>query len=54
VNEDQFVAIRTARDAKLTAPALIIPSIQVNIRGGRLPEPAGDGTVFLRVPLNTF
>jgi glyoxylase-like metal-dependent hydrolase (beta-lactamase superfamily II) len=52
--EDDFVAMRTERDAGLPMPALIIPSIQVNIRAGRLPEPDDNGTRYLRVPLNTL
>lgn len=50
--EEDFVAMRSARDAGLSMPALIIPSIQVNIRAGRLPEPDDNGTRYLRVPLN--
>jgi hypothetical protein len=50
--EDEFVAMRSERDAGLPMPALIIPSIQVNIRAGRLPEPDDNGTRYLRVPLN--
>ena len=46
----EFVAARTARDATLPAPALLYPALQVNIRGGRLPE-AIDGRVFLRTPV---
>lgn len=51
-SEDDFVAMRRARDATLDMPALIIPSVQVNIRAGRLPEPESNGTRYLRVPLN--
>lgn len=47
-----FVAMRTERDATLDMPTLIIPSLQVNMRGGRLPEPDKDGKRFLKVPLN--
>jgi glyoxylase-like metal-dependent hydrolase (beta-lactamase superfamily II) len=54
VSEDQFVDMRTARDATLSMPRLIIPSIQVNMKAGRLPEPDESGTRFLKVPLNTF
>lgn len=50
--EADFVAMREARDATLSAPRLIIPSLQVNIRGGRLPEPDPEGDVFLKVPVN--
>ncbi len=52
VTEDEFVAMRTARDATLGMPQLIIPSIQVNIRGGNLPEPDESGKRFLKVPVN--
>lgn len=54
VTEDEFVAMRTARDATLDMPKLIIPSIQVNIRGGELPEPDESGKRFLKVPVNTL
>jgi hypothetical protein len=54
VSEDQFVDIRTARDATLSMPRLIIPSIQVNMKAGRLPDPDESGTRFLKIPLNTF
>lgn len=52
VSEDEFVAMRTARDATLEMPRLIIPSIQVNIRGGQLPPPDEDGKRYLKVPVN--
>lgn len=51
VTEDQFVAMRTERDAKLDAPTLILPSIQVNIRAGRFPPAGMDGRRFLRIPV---
>ena len=54
VTEDEFVAMRTARDATLSMPRLIIPSIQVNMKAGQLPKPDDSGTRFLKVPLNTF
>jgi glyoxylase-like metal-dependent hydrolase (beta-lactamase superfamily II) len=54
VSEDEFVAMRTARDATLDMPKLIIPSIQVNIRAGELPEPDESGKRFLKVPVNTL
>jgi glyoxylase-like metal-dependent hydrolase (beta-lactamase superfamily II) len=54
VTEDEFVKMRTARDATLAMPRLIIPSIQVNMRGGRLPSEEDDGQRFLKVPLNTL
>lgn len=52
VSENEFVALREARDATLAMPRLIIPSLQVNMRGGHLPPRDGDGRVFLKVPLN--
>lgn len=52
VSEDAFVAARTARDATLTMPRLIIPSLQVNMKAGQLPEPDKAGKRFLKVPLN--
>jgi glyoxylase-like metal-dependent hydrolase (beta-lactamase superfamily II) len=54
ISENEFVAMRTARDKTLGMPKLIIPSIQVNIRGGRLPEPEPDGKVFLKTPINVL
>ncbi len=54
ISEDEFVAMRTARDATLGMPRLIIPSIQVNMHGGRLPDPEVDGRRFLKVPLNAL
>jgi len=50
-SEDAFVALRTARDATLPAPTLILPSLQVNIRAGALPPPTVAGNVFLRIPV---
>jgi glyoxylase-like metal-dependent hydrolase (beta-lactamase superfamily II) len=52
--EADFVQMRTERDAGLKMPALIIPSVQVNIRAGRLPEPEDNGRRYLRVPLDTL
>jgi glyoxylase-like metal-dependent hydrolase (beta-lactamase superfamily II) len=52
VSEADFVAMRTARDATLAPPRLILPAVQVNIRGGRLPEPDANGIAYLRLPLN--
>jgi len=51
-SEEEFVALRTARDATLSLPTLIIPSIQVNMRAGRMPPADTDGHVYLRWPLN--
>jgi glyoxylase-like metal-dependent hydrolase (beta-lactamase superfamily II) len=52
VSETTFVSLRTARDATLAPPVLILPSLQVNIRAGALPPPDGDGQVYLRLPVN--
>ncbi len=54
VSEDQFVAMREARDATLGMPRLILPSIQVNMRGGHMPEPEDNGTSYLKLPVNTL
>ncbi len=52
VTEDEFVAMREARDKTLGMPKLIIPSIQVNMRAGDLPEPEDNGVRYLKVPIN--
>jgi glyoxylase-like metal-dependent hydrolase (beta-lactamase superfamily II) len=52
VSEADFVAMRQARDASLDMPRLILPSIQVNMRGGRCPEPEDNGVSYLKIPLN--
>jgi glyoxylase-like metal-dependent hydrolase (beta-lactamase superfamily II) len=52
VDEDQFVAFRSNRDKELDMPALILPSVQVNIRAGHLPEADSEGRVFLKIPVN--
>ncbi|MFM9938186.1 MAG: MBL fold metallo-hydrolase [Hyphomicrobiaceae bacterium] len=54
ITEDVFVAMREARDKTLGMPRLIIPSIQVNIRAGHLPEPDECGKRFLKVPVNAL
>ena len=51
VSEEAFVAMRRARDAALSPPALLLPAIQVNIRAGRLPPPDTDGVARLRFPV---
>lgn len=48
---DQFVKFRTERDQTLAAPKLLLPSVQVNIRAGRLPEPEANGTRYLKIPI---
>lgn len=52
VSEDEFVAMREARDATLAMPKLILPSVQVNIRAGHFPEPEANGVSYLKLPLN--
>jgi glyoxylase-like metal-dependent hydrolase (beta-lactamase superfamily II) len=52
VSEEAFVAMRTSRDATLDMPNLILPSVQVNMRGGRLPEPEANGIRYLKIPLD--
>lgn len=52
VTEDDFVTMRTKRDATLAMPKLIIPSLQVNMKAGELPKPEEDGKRFLKVPIN--
>lgn len=52
VSEDEFVAMRTSRDKTLAMPNLIMPSVQVNIRGGRLPEPEDNGVSYIKIPVN--
>ena len=54
VSEDEFVAMREARDATLAMPKLIIPSLQVNMRAGQLPPKDAAGKTFLKVPVNTL
>jgi len=54
VTADEFVAMRSARDANLAAPKLILPALQVNIRAGTLPPAEKSGAVFLRLPVNAF
>ncbi len=52
VTEDEFVAMREARDATLAMPRLILPSVQVNMRGGHLPPPEENGIRYLKIPLD--
>ncbi|MBB4041562.1 glyoxylase-like metal-dependent hydrolase (beta-lactamase superfamily II) [Microvirga flocculans] len=51
VSEDEFVAMRTARDAKLAAPRLLLPSIQTNIRAGKFPPAQANGVRYLMIPV---
>jgi glyoxylase-like metal-dependent hydrolase (beta-lactamase superfamily II) len=52
ISEEEFVAMRQARDATLGMPTLILPSVQVNMRAGQLPEPESNGTRYIKIPLN--
>ena len=54
IGEDEFVAMRQARDATLEVPTLILPSIQVNVRAGLLPPADDNGVSYLRIPLNAL
>lgn len=54
IGEDEFVAMRKARDATLGMPALMLPAVQVNMRGGELPPPEDNGVHYLKVPLNAL
>ena len=51
-SKEDFVKLRDERDAKLAMPKLIVPSLQVNMRAGNMPEPDEQGDVFLKVPIN--
>jgi len=51
---EEFVAMRTERDATLGMPRLILPSIQTNMRAGNMPEPEDNGTSYFKVPVNTL
>lgn len=52
ISEDDFIQMRNKRDATLDMPNLILPSIQINIRAGHLPEPEANGNSYLKIPLN--
>lgn len=52
ISEEEFVAMRQTRDASLAMPTLILPSVQVNMRAGELPEPEDNGISYLKIPLN--
>ena len=52
VSEDEFVAMREARDISLSMPRLIMPSIQVNMRAGHMPAPEDNGIRYLKIPVN--
>lgn len=52
VSEDEFVAMRQARDATLAMPKLIMPSVQVNMRAGHMPAPEDNGVTYFKIPVN--
>ena len=54
ISETEFIQMRTARDAKLSMPKLILPSVQVNMRAGHLPATEDDGRHYLKIPVNAF
>ena len=54
ISEEQFVKMRETRDATLAMPHLILPSLQVNVRAGEMPEAEDNGMVYLKVPVNAF
>jgi glyoxylase-like metal-dependent hydrolase (beta-lactamase superfamily II) len=51
-SREDFIRMRTARDAQLAMPRLIVPSLQVNMRAGHMPEPEDNGVSYLKVPVN--
>lgn len=51
---DEFIALRETRDAQLPMPKLIVPSLQINMRAGHMPEPDDSGTVMLKLPINAL
>jgi hypothetical protein len=54
ITEDEFVALRENRDRTLPLPKLILAALQVNIAGGRLPEPESNGRRYLKIPLDAL
>ncbi len=54
ISEDDFVKMRTARDATLDMPVLILPAVQVNVRAGDLPPPEANGVSYLKIPVNAL
>ena len=54
VSKEDFVAMRTERDASLGLPALIVPAIQVNIRAGHMPDAEDNDISYLKPPIDTF
>lgn len=54
ISQDDFVAMRQKRDATLEMPVLILPSVQVNIRGGAMPPAEDNGVAYLKIPINAL
>jgi hypothetical protein len=54
VSEEEFVAMRTKRDATLEMPTLILPAVQLNIRAGEMPPPEANGVSYVKIPLNAL
>jgi glyoxylase-like metal-dependent hydrolase (beta-lactamase superfamily II) len=52
VSESEFIALREGRDSELGMPKLLLPSIQVNMQAGKLPEPEGNGIRYLKIPVD--
>lgn len=52
VAEEDFVSMRTKRDSTLSLPNLIMPSVQINMRGGHMPEPEENGVSYIKIPVN--
>jgi hypothetical protein len=54
ISEEEFVRMRTARDATLPVPRLLLPAVQVNMRAGRLPPAESNGVRYLKLPLDAL
>ena len=54
ISEEEFVSMRTKRDATLEMPVLILPAVQINIRAGELPPKEANGIAYGKIPLNAL
>ncbi|HEY6043507.1 MAG TPA: MBL fold metallo-hydrolase [Nitrosospira sp.] len=54
VAEDQYVTMRVARDKTLGMPTLLLPSVQINVRAGKMPPPEENGVIYLKIPVNVI
>ncbi|MEI7782801.1 MAG: MBL fold metallo-hydrolase [Betaproteobacteria bacterium] len=54
ISQEQFVQMRTTRDATLDMPVLILPAVQINIRAGQMPPKEANGTAYVKIPLNAL